>query len=84
MPIGLVPAFLDFFALFHTSVARVGVHVRLLAVQQRMRLGDVVLVGGGGAHCMHQPGVGIDTDWASPSFPDGLLSPSSLAQSQLG
>ena len=62
IPVGLVLAFLDFFTFLHAPVARVGVDVRLLAVQQRVRLGDVVLIGRRGRDRVHQPGVGIHTD----------------------
>jgi hypothetical protein len=38
------------------------VHSALLAVQQRMRVGDVAFIGRGDVHAAHQPRVGVDAD----------------------
>lgn len=69
MPGGLMVSCLDFLALVHTPVTGVGKDIRLLPVQQRCRLGDVVCVGGGGAHGVHEAGVGIDTDMNTKGLP---------------
>jgi hypothetical protein len=45
---------LDFIALFNAPVTRVSKDVCFLPVQQRMRLGDIVCVGGSGCHAVDQ------------------------------
>jgi len=53
---------LDFVALAHAPIARVGKDVTLLAVQQRSGLGDIVRIGCDGGDVVHHIGVGIDSD----------------------
>lgn len=60
---------LDFIALFNTPVTRVGKDIRFLPVQQRVRLGDVVRVGGSGRHAVHQTLVRIRANMNTKGLP---------------
>ena len=48
------------FALGHTHITGIGKHIRLVTMQERMRLCDIVFIRGGCHHRMHQSRFGID------------------------
>ena len=53
---------LRLFALGHAHITRVSKHVRLIAMQERVRLSDIVDIGRCTDHRVDQSGIGIGTD----------------------
>ena len=75
MPVRLVFALLNFLSLLDTPVARVGVDVCFLAMQQLVRLGDVVIVGSSGNHRVHQPRVSVHAYMNTKGLPASRYRP---------